>query len=138
MRDKITIETLVHVPVKVAWETWTLPEHIVRWNSASEDWHTTKATNDLRVGGTFSSRMEAKDGSMGFDFFGVYDVVKAYEAIEYTLGDERKVWIHFQEENGSTKIREVFEAEGENKLELQRDGWQAILNHYKNYTETLK
>lgn len=131
----ITVETLVNVPVDKVWEYWTKPEHITKWNNASEDWHTPHAENDLRAGGKFSSRMEAKDGSFGFDFGGVYDAVNTNEYIEYTIGDGRKVKINFTDENGKTKIVESFDAETENPEEMQKGGWQAILNNFKKYVE---
>jgi uncharacterized protein YndB with AHSA1/START domain len=134
-KTSITIETTVNAPVEKVWELWTGPEHIMRWNNASDDWHTPSAENDLRVGGTFTSRMEAKDGSMGFDFGGIYDEVKTYETIAYTLGDERKVKVNFYPEQGVTKVIETFEAESTNSIELQRNGWQAILDNFKKYTE---
>jgi uncharacterized protein YndB with AHSA1/START domain len=121
----ITVEATVNAPVEKVWESWSGPEHIMKWNSASEDWHTTKAENDLRTGGAFSSRMEAKDGSFGFDFGGIYDEVREHELITYTLGDERKVEIHFQDLGGKTLVTESFEAEGTNPVEMQRGGWQS-------------
>jgi uncharacterized protein YndB with AHSA1/START domain len=131
----ITIETIVNAPVEKVWEFWSLPAHITKWNSASDDWHTPSAENDLRAGGKFSARMEAKDGSFGFDFGGVYDEVKTNELISYTLGDGRKVNIIFTDEGTSTKITESFEAESQNSVEMQRGGWQAILDNFKKYTE---
>ncbi|MDQ2862419.1 MAG: SRPBCC family protein [Bacteroidota bacterium] len=131
----ITVETAVNAPVNKVWEYWTKPEHITKWNNASEDWHTPHAENDLRAGGKFSSRMEAKDGSFGFDFGGVYDAVHTNEYIEYTLGDDRKVKINFTDEGGKTKIVESFEPETENPEEMQKGGWQAILNNFKKYVE---
>lgn len=131
----ITIETIVHSPVQKVWEYWSAPAHIVKWNSASADWHTPSATNDLRKGGSFTSRMEARDGSFGFDFGGVYDEVREHEYIAYTIGDGRKVAVSFSAENGATKIVESFEAEGVNSVEMQRAGWQAILDNFKTYTE---
>jgi uncharacterized protein YndB with AHSA1/START domain len=113
-----------------------VPEHITKWSNASDDWHTPYAENDLRVDGKFLSRMEAKDGSFGFDFGGVYNDVKNQELIAYTLGDGRKVNIHFTNKDGGTKVVETFEAEDENSLELQKTGWQAILNNFKNYVES--
>jgi uncharacterized protein YndB with AHSA1/START domain len=133
----ITVEATVNAPVEKVWESWSGPEHIMKWNSASEDWHTTKAENDLRTGGAFSSRMEAKDGSFGFDFGGIYDEVREHELITYTLGDERKVEIHFQDLGGKTLVTESFEAEGTNPVEMQRGGWQAIMDNFKKYTESL-
>ncbi len=131
----ITVETAVNAPVNKVWEYWTKPEHITKWNNASEDWHTPHAENDLRAGGKFSSRMEAKDGSFGFDFGGVYDAVNTNEYIEYTIGDERKVKINFTDEGGKTKIVESFDAETENPEEMQKGGWQALLNNFKKYVE---
>ena len=132
----ITVETKVNAPVQKVWEYWTKPEHITKWCSASPDWHTPSATNDLRAGGNFTSRMEAKDGSMGFDFGGVYDTVKTNELIEYTMGDTRRAEIIFQSEGNSTRITESFEAESMNPEEMQRGGWQAILDNFKKYTES--
>jgi len=136
-KDKtvITVETTINAPVKKVWEYWTKPEHITKWCSASPEWHTPSATNDLRAGGNFSSRMEARDGSMGFDFGGVYDTVKTNELITYTMGDTRRAEIIFKEEAGKTKITESFEAEAMNPVEMQRGGWQAILDNFKKYTE---
>ena len=131
----ITVENTVNAAVEKAWKCWTSPEHIIHWNNASDDWHTPVAENDLRNGGKFFSRMEAKDGSMGFDFEGVYDEVITNELIAYTLGDGRKVKITFSREGGQTKIVETFETENENSIELQRGGWQAILDNFKKYTE---
>ena len=133
--SKITIETTVHAPVEKVWKYWTEPKHITKWNSASDDWHTPFSENDLRVGGKFSSRMEAKDGSFGFDFGGVYDEVKLNEFISYTLGDGRKVEITFLHEENDTKIIQVFDPETENPIEMQQEGWQSILNNFKKYAE---
>ena len=132
---KITIETTVNAPVEKVWEYWTKPEHVVKWNNASEDWHTTKAENDFRVGGKFASRMEAKDGSAGFDFTGVNDEIKDHEYIGYTIGDGRKVSIKFTGDGNKTAIAETFEAENTNSIEMQKGGWQAILDNFKKYTE---
>lgn len=134
--QSITVEATVHAPVAKVWEYWTKPEHIVKWNQASDDWHTTSSENDLRAGGKFSARMEAKDGSFGFDFWGIYDVVKENECIEYTLGDDRKVKIVFAGNGNETEVTETFEAESENSPEMQQAGWQAILDNFKKYTET--
>ena len=131
----IHTEITVHVPVEKAWSYWTKPEHIVKWNFASKDWQCPTAANDLRVGGTFNYRMEAKDKSMGFDFFGTYDKILEYEQINYTLGDDRKVHIQFISEGGDTHILQNFESEKENPVDMQKFGWQAILNHYKEYVE---
>ena len=110
----------------------------MKWNAASEDWHTTRAENDLRAGGVFSSRMEARDGSAGFDFGGTYDEVKQYELISYTLGDGRKVSVNFAAEGEETLVTEIFEAEMQNPADMQRDGWQAILDHFKKYVEAFR
>lgn len=134
---KITVKVTVDVPVEKVWSCWTEPEHIMKWNYASEDWHTPRAENDLRVGGSFLSRMEAKDGSFGFDFFGIYDEVKLFETISYTLGDERKVEINFIGGDNKTEVIESFEAESENSVELQLKGWQAIMDNFKKYTEQI-
>ncbi|SRR5258706_9074985 len=131
----VTVENTINAPVKKVWEFWTRPEHITKWNSASDDWHSPRAENDLRVGGHFFSRMEAKDGSFGFDFGGVYDAVRNNEYIEYTLGDGRKVKITFSSKGNSTKVVESFEAESTNPVEMQKGGWQAILDNFKKYTE---
>ena len=131
----ISVHTIVDAPVKVVWRNWTTPEAILHWNNASDDWHTTRAENDLRAGGKFISRMEAKDGSFGFDFEGIYDVIIENEYIEYHLGDGRKVKTTFICDTEKTKVTEVFDAESTNPIELQRDGWQAILNNFKKYTE---
>ena len=132
----ITIEATVKAPVEKVWKLWNGPEHITKWANASDDWHTTSAVNDLQEGGKFISRMEAKDGSFGFDFGGVYDKIKTNELIEYTLGDSRKVIIHFEGNGNETKVVETFEAESTNSIEMQRGGWQAILNNFKKYAES--
>ncbi len=131
----ITIETNVKAPLEKVWNYWNEPTHITKWNSASPDWHTPRAQNDLRVGGKLQARMEAKDGSMGFDFEGTYDEVKTNNLIKYTIADGRKVKIAFVNDGNTTKVTEIFETEGEFPIELQRGGWQAILNNFKKYTE---
>lgn len=133
----ITIEATVNVPIEKAWEVYTDPKHVTQWNHASDDWHSPSAENDLRTGGKFSYRMEAKDGSFGFDFGGTYDEVKPYELIAYTIGDGRKVQNVFSKDGSSTKLTVTFEAEGTNPIEMQREGWQAILNNYKKYAESI-
>lgn len=132
---KVTIETTVNAPLEKVWKIWTDPNHIMKWNTASGDWHTTKAENDLRTGGTFLSRMEAKDGSFGFDFSGTYDQVKLNELIEYTMGDGRKVQINFKENGSGTIVSEIFETENSHPKEVQRSGWQSILDNFKKYAE---
>jgi Uncharacterized conserved protein len=134
----ITINTTVKAPIDTVWRLWNEPEHIKRWNTASEDWHTTYAENDLRVGGKFLSRMEAKDGSFGFDFGGIYDQVRTNELIAYTLGDNRTVKITFQVRDQETEITEVFEAENENPVDMQRLGWQSILDNFNKYTQEVR
>ena len=135
-KTNITIETTVNAPVDKVWNYWSAPEHITKWNNASDDWHSPRAENDLRTGGKFTTRMEAKDGSMGFDFGGVYDDVRQNELIEFTMGDGRKVSVKFSGKGDETKIVETFEAEETHPIEMQRGGWQAILDNFKKYTET--
>ncbi|WP_261304338.1 SRPBCC family protein [Paenibacillus andongensis] len=134
----ITVETTVHAPVGKVWEYWTEPQHITKWSFASDDWHAPNAENDLRAGGKFFTRMEAKDGSFGFDFGGVYDEVRINEFISYTLGDGRKVSITFISQENDTKVIEVFEAETTNSIEMQKAGWQAFLDNFKKYSEISK
>ena len=134
-KTNITVQTTVHAPVEKVWEYWSAPEHITKWNNASDDWHSPRSENDLRTGGKFSTRMEAKDGSMGFDFGGVYDDVKINELIEFTMGDGRKVTINFSGRGDETNIVETFDAEDTYSIEMQRGGWQAILDNFKKYTE---
>jgi uncharacterized protein YndB with AHSA1/START domain len=134
-KTSVTVEATVKAPIGKVWDTWNAPQHITKWCAASEDWHAPKAENDLRDGGTFTTRMEAKDGSFGFDFGGVYTKVQKHKLIDYELGDGRKVHITFQPNGNETKIVETFDTESENPVEMQREGWQAILNNYKNYTE---
>lgn len=131
----ITVTTTINAPAEKVWQLWTGPDHIIKWNNASDDWHTTHAENDLRVSGKFLSRMEAKDGSFGFDFWGIYDMVKINNLLEYTLGDGRKVIIQFTSKGNATNIVETFEAESENPVEMQKNGWQAILDNFKKYAE---
>lgn len=138
MENRITIESVIHAPVEMVWDVFTNPEHIVKWNQASDDWHTPHATNDLKVGGRFSSRMEAKDRSAGFDFSGVYDDVVLNERIAYTMDDGRKVDVLFKDQNGTTHIVETFDPESENPPEFQKAGWQAILDNFKKYIEELR
>lgn len=132
---KIILEATIQAPLEKVWTAWTRPEHITQWNNASDDWHTTKAENDLQVGGRFTSRMEAKDGSFGFDFGGVYNEVTLHEQIVYTLDDGRSVQITFANNGNETVVTESFQAENTHSLELQREGWQAILHNFKKYVE---
>jgi len=133
---KVTVEAVIRANVEKVWRYWTEPEHITKWNQASDDWHAPRAENDLRVGGKFLTRMEAKDGSAGFDFFGTYDTVKLHEEISYTLGDGRKVQIFFSGRGDETKVTQTFDAEGTHPVDYQRAGWQAILDNFKKYAET--
>jgi uncharacterized protein YndB with AHSA1/START domain len=135
LKTKISVETTVNAPIYRVWEMWTNPEHITKWNNASDDWQTPFAENDLQKGGKFRSRMEAKDGSAGFDFEGKYDEVKTNQLIEYTIADGRKVTIVFSDWGDETRIVETFEAEEENSIDMQREGWQSILDNFTRYVE---
>lgn len=137
MKESIAVEVRVEAPIEKVWHDFTDPAAIVAWNAASSDWHTPKAENDLRVGGAFSSRMEAKDGSQGFDFNGVYSEVIPHKLIAYTMEGGREVRVEFNEEAGVTHITETFDPENENPIEMQRDGWQSILDNFKKYAEGL-
>lgn len=132
---KITVETLVPLPVEKVWELWTKPEHIKKWNSASPDWHSPAVENDFRKSGSFKYRMEAKDGGAGFDFSGTYTEIEPHRFISYTMDDGRTVSIHFKPVENATFIEETFETEKENSIQQQRDGWQAILDNFRNYAE---
>lgn len=132
---KITIETAVKAPLQRVWQAWNSPEEIRQWNAASPDWHTPSSRVDLREGGKFSVRMEAKDGSMGFDFEGVYTRILPGRLIEYRIGDGRQVSIEFREDAGRVVVRETFDAETQNPPEVQRGGWQAILDNFARYVE---
>jgi len=131
----ITVEAMIHAPIERVWEFWTAPEHIINWNFGLDEWHCPFAENDLRPGGALNWRMEARDGSMGFDFAGTYDGIGEHKTIQYTLGDGRKTLIVFSSTGDSTTIIETFEAEHLNSLALQQTGWQAILNNFKKYVE---
>ncbi len=132
---RITVAAFVNKPVAQVWSSWTDPAHITQWNAASDDWHCPKASNDLRAGGTFTATMAARDGSSSFDFEGVYDDVQLHKRVAYTMADGRTCEVLFTSENGGTRVEESFDAEGENPLEMQRGGWQAILDRFKAYTE---
>lgn len=132
---RITVEKLVRAPIEKVWHAWITPEDIVQWNAASDDWHTTKATVDLRPGGEFSSRMEAKDGSMGFDFAGTYTKVVPQQLIESSFGD-RVLQVEFVAAPGGVLVRETFDAESTHSQEQQRDGWQAILDNFARHVES--
>lgn len=135
MAEKITVQTTVKAPIEKVWKLWNNAEDVKHWNNASPDWHTPKAENDLRTGGKFSYRMEAKDGGFSFDFGGTYDEVRTNEYVAYTIGDGRKVTITFTANGNETHISETFDAEGVNPIEMQRGGWQAILDNFKMYAE---
>ena len=132
---KITVETLVKADPGTVWNAWNTPEEIEQWNSAHESWHTPRSTVDLREGGTFSSRMEARDGSEGFDFEGTYTRIVPGQVVEYRMSDGREVTVEFVEQSGGVLVRETFDAESENPPELQRQGWQAILDNFGRYVE---
>lgn len=132
---KITIEATVNADVKKVWDYWNKPEHLTQWNFADPSWHCPSAKNDLKVGGKLQSRMEAKDGSFGFDFEGTYNEVVEHKRIVYTIADGRKVETDFSDVGGKTKIVTVFEAETLNPVEMQQGGWQAILDNFKKYAE---
>ena len=133
----ITIETVVNKPLEQVWECWIKPEHITKWCFASDDWHAPSSTSDFKVGGKLSTRMEAKDGSFGFDFWGIYNDIKANEKVGVVLGDDRKWDTYFSVVDGSVKVVEEFEAESQNPVEMQQAGWQMILNNFKKYVEGL-
>jgi uncharacterized protein YndB with AHSA1/START domain len=132
---ELTVSATVKAPLDKVWHCWTAPEHIMQWNSASDDWHTPYATNDLRPGGSFLSRMAAKDGSFSFDFTGIYDAVIPHECITYRMADGRKATVLFESNDEGVYITELFIAEGIHSFDMQVAGWQAILNHFKRYTE---
>ncbi|MDR5589067.1 SRPBCC family protein [Christiangramia sp. SM2212] len=135
---KIEVEVEIKKNLDKVWEFWTKPEHITKWNFASEDWLCPSAENDLKEGGKFVYRMEAKDGSFSFDFSGIYEEIKPKEKLVYKLDDGRMANIHFSEDDETTKVKEIFEAEENNSKEMQKDGWQAILNNFKKYAESEK
>lgn len=132
---KITVETTVEAAINAVWAVWNTPDDINHWNRASDEWHTTDSTVDLRVGGGFSYRMEAKDGSMGFDFEGTYTNIVEQKRIEYEMADGRTVSVEFEPADGGVKVTETFDAEDEHEAELQRQGWQSILDNFAKYVE---
>lgn len=131
----ITITTQINATKEKVWECWTNPIHVKEWNQASSDWHTPSAESDLKIGGKFVYRMEAKDGSFGFDFWGVFTQIEPHSRLKFTLGDERKVEVEFKEDDGGVLVIEQFEPELENPVEMQQMGWQLILDNFKSYTE---
>lgn len=134
-KTSITVEATINAPVEKVWKFWSEPRHITQWCAASDDWHAPYAENDLRKGGKFKTTMAAKDGSFSFDFEGVYSEVEPNKTIEYSMSDGRKVKIDFSAISNSTKVTETFEAETENPVEMQRGGWQAILDNFKKHVE---
>ena len=136
-KTTITVDATINAPVEKVWEIWNDPKHIMQWCTASDDWHAPYAENDLRKGGKFKTTMAAKDGSMRFDFEGVYTTVSPNKTIEYTISDGRRVRVLFSGQGSETKITETFEAESIHPIEMQRGGWQAILDSFKAHTENL-
>ncbi len=131
----ITIDSTISANTEKVWNYWTEPDHITKWNFASDDWCCPSAENDMTIGGTYKARMEAKDGSFGFDFEAVYDEIIEHKKIVYTIADGRKVTTTFEKLDDLTKLTTTFETESENPIEMQRDGWQAILDNFKRYSE---
>lgn len=136
MNKTITVETEINSPIDKVWRYYTEPQHITQWNNASPDWHTPWAKNDLKVGGEFTYRMESKETSEGFEFGGKYTQVKNHEIIAYTMVDGRKVKAEFKQVGNKTNVKVSFDPENENSLEMQKSGWQAILNNFKKYVES--
>lgn len=134
--EQITIQSTIQANSKKVWEDYTKPEHIIHWNFASDDWQCPWAKNDLRVGGKYSARMEAKDGSFGFEFEATYDKVIDQKLISYTMEDGRKASVTFESLENKTQVTIIFDAEDQNPIEMQRGGWQAILDNFKKYVES--
>lgn len=132
----ITVQATIKASAEKVWKYWSEPQHITKWCQASDDWHAPKAENDLRKDGRFVTTMAAKDGSMSFDFGGIYTNVEKLKTIEYRMDDGRKVKIDFTGNEKETKVVESFEPESQNPVEMQEAGWQAILNNFKKYTES--
>ncbi len=135
MATKLTIHATINAPLEKVWDYWTQPEHITHWNFASHDWQCPWVENDLRVGGTYTARMEAKDGSFGFDFEAVYHNIIHHKEIGYTMSDGRQATTTFESAGAHTHVKTIFDAEMENPVEMQQHGWQAILNNFKAYAE---
>ena len=135
--EKITVQVSIKTTLEKVWNAMTLPEHITNWYFASPDWHAPKATNDLRVGGKFMTRMEAKDQSFGFDFEGEYTFLELHKRYDYILEDKREIAVIFEEKDGIVTVIEIFDPENQNPIEMQQQGWQMILDNFKNYVETL-
>ena len=135
VKTVVTVETVINAPSEKVWKFWTQPEHITKWCQASDDWHAPYAENDIRTDGRFKTTMAAKNGSASFDFEGVYTNVQPNEVIEYTIADGRMVKVEFLDKDGKTTVSEMFEPENTNPIEMQRDGWQAILDNFRKYVE---
>lgn len=133
--SKITVQSTIAADLALVWAAWTSPEHITKWNAASDDWHCPYAENDLRAGGTFKSTMAAKDASLAFDFEGTYDQVLDQTLIAYTLGDGRQVEVRFEKQGPETRVTETFDPENIHPHAFQQAGWQAILDRFKDYVE---
>ena len=137
MSTKIAVTATIDADAKIVWDYYTKPEHITKWNFASSDWHCPKAENDMKVGGKYWARMEAKDGSFGFDFEATYNEISVGKGFIYTMPDNRKVSVDFEKVGDTTNISVVFDAETEHPIEMQKDGWQAILDNFKKYAESI-
>lgn len=135
-QTKITVQSTINADVKKVWDNYTQPQHITRWNFAVDDWECPSAENDMRVGGKYKARMQARDGSFGFDFEATYDEVTPYKSFSYTMPDGRRVDTTFEDLGGRTEIATTFDAEDQNPIEMQRGGWQAILDNFRKYTES--
>jgi uncharacterized protein YndB with AHSA1/START domain len=135
--EKITVQVSINSTLEKVWNAMTLPEQITNWYFASPDWHAPKATNDLRVGGKFMTRMEAKDQSFGFDFEGEYTFLELHKRYDYILEDKREIAVILEEKDGMVTVTEIFDPENENPIEMQQQGWQMILDNFKNYVETM-
>ena len=132
---QITVSANIHAKQKKVWDYYTQPEHITNWNFANDDWQCPSATNDLTIGGIYSARMEAKDGSFGFDFEGIYIEIVEGKKLVFKLEDGRITTVIFKGNENETKVDVTFDAEMQNSIDMQRDGWQAILNNFKKYVE---
>lgn len=136
-RKSVTVQTTIQASLEVVWNSWLEPRHVENWNAASDDWHTPKAINDVREGGRFVYTMAAKDGSVSFDFSGKFEEIIEHKKIVTLLDDDRRVWVNFEQSDNGVQLQETFEIEDENSEELQRMGWQAILDNFKKYIESL-
>ncbi len=136
--EMITVASKINAPLNKVWQCWTEAQHVEKWNFASDDWHCPKAANKLVMGGEFHYEMAAKDGSANFDFWGTYTSIETEKLIEIVLGDERKMAVSFEFKDGVTTVTETFEPENINSIELQKTGWQAILDNFKQYVENYK